>query len=102
MDDTFADIERAAAILCGPLGDHAPRCRKLVADYMDSGGRDFNREFMAFGQITDESLVESIREELARGGYHLRSLIELLEDSVERVLYLAPGVLEEIMRELNT
>ena len=35
MDDIFSDVERVMAALCEPLGDCAPRCRRMVADYKD-------------------------------------------------------------------
>lgn len=38
MDDIFSGVERVMAALCEPLGDCAPRCRRLVADYKDSTG----------------------------------------------------------------
>lgn len=103
MDDIFSGAERAVQALCGPVGDFAPRCRRLVADYKDGGGTDFHRELMALHgeNVTDEALVESIRGELAGAGYILTALGESLEGGRGRVLYLAPGYMEEAMAEMG-
>lgn len=103
MSDMFSAFERAAAAVCGPLGDLAPRCRKLVADYKDSGGQDLHQQLMTLHdrRATDEALVESIRGELAGAGYTLTALAEYTEDGKGRALYLAPGYMEEAVAELG-
>ena len=70
MDDIFSDVEWAMAALGEPLGNYAPRCRRLVADYKDSAGKDLHQDLVTWHdrRATDEALVQSIREALA-GNY---------------------------------
>lgn len=103
MDDIFSDVERVMAALCEPLGDCAPRCRRLVADYKDSAWRDLHQELVTWHdrRATDEALVQSIREALAGNGCKLTNLAEYMEDGAGRALYLAPGYLEEFAAEMG-
>ena len=101
MDDIFSDVEWAMAALCEPLGNYAPRCRRLVADYKDSAGKDLHQDLVTWHdrRATDEALVQSIREALAGNGCKLTALAEYMEDGTGRALYLAPGYLEEFAAE---
>ena len=103
MSDTMNDAARAMNLLCKPLGDYAPRVRRLIADYKDKDGVDLHQDLVVchYRGVTDASLVESVRENLAAGGYTLTSLGELLEDSSARALYLGRGYLEEYLKELG-
>lgn len=103
MDDIFSDVERVMAALCEPLGDCAPRCRRLVADYKDSTGRDLHQELVTWHdrRATDEALVQSIREALAGNGCKLTALAEYIENGKANTLYLAPGYLEEFAAEMG-
>lgn len=94
MDDIFSDVERVMA---------APRCRRLVADYKDSTGRDLHQELVTWHdrRATDEALVQSIQEALAGNGCKLTALAEYMEDGAGRALYLAPGYLEEFAAEMG-
>lgn len=80
MDDIFSDVERVMAALCEPLVGCAPRCRRLVADYKDSTGRDLHQELVTWHdrRATNEALVQSIREALAGNGCKLTALAEYI------------------------
>lgn len=103
MDDIFSGVERVMAALCEPLGDCAPRCRRLVADYKDSTGRDLHQELVTWHdrRATDEALVQSIRDALAGNGCKLTALAEYIENGKANALYLAPGYLEEFAAEMG-
>lgn len=103
MDDTFFRTEIMMDSLCRAMGDYALRKRQLVADYKDSSGRDFHQDLTTWHNrnATDESLVQSVQKELAGRGYTLTALGEHLESGKGRALYLAPGYMEEIVRELG-
>lgn len=103
MNYTFADVERAMSALYGALGDCAPLCRRLIADYKDGAGRDLHQEFVTLHdrRATDEALVQSIREALSGNGCVLTALLEYLKDGSGRALYLAPGYLEECAAEMG-
>ncbi len=103
MDDTFFRTEIMVDSLGQALGDYAPKKRRLIADYKDRRGEDFNRSLTVWQSrgAPDQALVESVRDDLARQGYTLTALAELMEDGITRVLYLAPGYLEESMAELG-
>lgn len=96
MNDIFADAARVFDAMCGGLIQR----RRLVADYKDDTGRDLHQEIMTLHDpnATDEALVESIREELAQAGCKLTGLAE---EGTGRVLYLAPGYLEEFAAEMG-
>lgn len=89
--------------LCRAMGDYGPQKRRLIADYKDRHCKDINQSLTVWHSrgASDKSLVESVRGELARSGYTLTALGELLEDGSAKALYLAPGYLEEAMREMG-
>ena len=66
MDNVFSDLEQMVEALTGPLGDYAPRRRHLMVDYKNKAGTDFHQEVLVFhpNGATDESLVQSIKEQL--------------------------------------
>ena len=99
MDNIFSDVERVADALTGPLGDYAPRRRHLVVDYKGEGGMDYNQEVLVLhpNGATDESLVQSIKEQLPG----LTAIAELLHDGKWSALYIAPGYLEEYAAEIG-
>ena len=101
MDNIFSDMDQMMDALTEPLGDAAPRRRHLMADYKDAGGRDYHRELMSWHSpgAADEALVGSVRAELAGRGYKLTALAERTAGGTWRVLYLAPGCLEEYAAE---
>lgn len=103
MDDMFSEVERMMAALCEPLGDYAPRRRRLIADYKDSTGRDLHQDLVTWHdrRATDSALVQSIREALAGNGCKLTALAEYMEDGRGSVLYMAPGYLEEFAAEMG-
>lgn len=103
MDDIFSDVERVMAALCEPLGDCAPRRRRLVADYKGSDGKDLHQDLVTWHhkQATDAALVQSIREALTGNGCTPTALGELLEGGGTAVLYMAPGYLEEFAAEMG-
>jgi len=99
MDDVFSDMERVVDALTGPLGDYAPRRRHLMVDYKDKDGTDFHQEVLVLhpNGATDESLVQSIKEQLPG----LTAIAELLPDDKWSALYIAPGYLEEYAAEIG-
>ena len=103
MENTNLLPEIMMDSLCQAMGDSALRKRRLIVDYKDSSGQDINQDLTVWHspQAADKSLVESVRGDLARSGYTLTSLGELLEDGGARVLYLAPGYLDEAIREMG-
>lgn len=103
MDNILNDAIRAMDTLCKPMGEYAPRARRLVADYKDKDGADLHQELVTWHdrQATDEALVQSIRDALAGHGCRLTALAERLEDGTVRALYLAPGYLEEFAAEMG-
>lgn len=103
MNDIFSDVDRIIDYLCEPLGDLAPRRRRLVADYKDGTGRDFHQEFVVWHDrnAVDAALVESIQNEFARIGCKLTALAEFPEGGRGRVLYMATGYLEEFATEMG-
>ena len=103
MDDIFSDIERVMTALCEPLENCASRCQRLVADYKDNAGKDFHQELVIWHnrRATDEALIQSIQEALAGHRCKLTALSEYMEDGPGRVLYLAPGYLEEFAAEMG-
>ena len=103
MDNVMYDSARVMSLFCKPLGDYAPRVRRLIADYKDKDGVDLHQSLVTLHdrQVTDEALVESVRENLAAGGYTLTALLEILEDGAPRAIYLGRGYLEEYLKELG-
>lgn len=96
-------VEIMMDALCRSMGGYAPQKRRLIADYKDRHGKDINQSLTVWHSrgASDRSLVESVRGELARSGYTLTALGELLEDGGAKPLYLAPGYLEETIREMG-
>lgn len=96
-------VEIMVDSLCRAMGDYALRKRRLVVDYKDSSGQDINQDLTVWHspQATDRALVESVRGDLARSGYTLTAIGELLENGCAKVLYLTPGYLEEAMPEMG-
>lgn len=103
MDDTILRTEIMIDSLCQSMGGYAPQKRRLIVDYKDCRGKDINQSLTVWHSrgASDKSLVESVRCDLARQGYTLTALGELLEDGIAKALYLAPGYLEECMREMG-
>lgn len=103
MSDIMNDAAEAMNLLCKPLGDYAPRVRRLIADYKNKKGADLNRELVTCHdrRVTDEALVESVRESLAEGGYTLTALMEFLDDGTPVALYMGRSYLEEYFEELG-
>lgn len=98
MDNIFSDVERVVDALTGPLGDYAPR-RPLMVDYKDKNGIDLHQEVLVLhpNGATDESLVQSIKEQLPG----LTAIAELLPGDKWSALYIAPGYLEEYAAEIG-
>lgn len=103
MNNILNDAVRAMDALCKPLGEYAPRARRLIADYKDKDGTDLHQELVAWHdqRAADETLVQSIRDALAGSGCRLTALAEYMEDGTGRALYLAPGYLEEFAAEMG-
>jgi len=103
MDNAFSCTEIMMDALCRTMGDYAPKKRRLIADYKDRCGNDINQSLTVWHSrgASEKSLVESVRGDLARSGYKLSALWELLEDDRAKALYLNPGYLEECMREMG-
>lgn len=103
MDNILNDAIRAMDTLCKPLGEYAPRARRLIADYKDRDGADLHQELVTWHdrRATDEALVQSVRDALTGHGCRLTALAECLEDGTMRALYLAPGYLEEFAAEMG-
>lgn len=103
MNNTMNDAARAMNLLCKPLGDYAPRVRRLIADYKDENGADLHQELVTLHdrQATDEALVKSVQENLVACGYTLTALLEIQEDGASRALYLGRGYLGEYLKELG-
>lgn len=90
---------------CGATLDPGERCdcrnedtgRLLSVDYKDKSGTDYaqNIAICQNSDITDEQLVELIREQYAKQGLTVSAIIEIM--SGPRVLYIRPGFLEEGM-----
>ena len=91
MDNVFSDLEQMVDALTGSLGDYAPRCRHLIVDYKDKAGTDFHQEVLVLhpNGATDESLVQSIKEQLPG----LTAIAELLPDGKWSALSTPPPVL---------
>lgn len=103
MSYTFSDAKKLIDSLCEPFGDYAPKKRCLIADYKDANGTDANQYLTVYHNrnSTDESLVESVRQDLAGQGCTLTALGEFTADGKQRALYLAPGYLEEFAAEMG-
>lgn len=99
MDNIFSDVERVVDALTGPLGDYAPRRRHLMVDYKGKEGIDLHQEVLVLhpNGATDESLVQSIKEQLPG----LTAIAELLPGDKWSALYIAPGYLEEYAAEIG-
>ena len=87
--------------LCLAMGDYTLKKRQLIVDYKDSHGRDINQDLITWHspRATDSALVETVRCNLAQSGCTLTAIGEFLEDGSTKVLYMAPGYLEEAIRE---
>lgn len=98
MSDFFQDMDRVTDLLFASLGDLAPRCRKLMVDYKAPDGQDWHQELVTLHHpgAGDAALVESIRESLAERGCQLTAVVES-----GRILYMAPGYLEECAEEMG-
>lgn len=96
-------VEILMDTLCLSMGGYAPKKRRLIADFKNHCGEDMNQDLTVWHSRrgSDQSLVEAVREDLARSGCALTALAELLEDGGANVLYMAPGYLEEVMREMG-
>lgn len=103
MNDILNDAARVMDLFCKPMGEYAPRVRRLVADYKDKDGVDLHQELVTMHdpKTTDDPLVDSVRESLEGRGCILTALAEVLEDGSGKALYLAPGYMEEAIRELG-
>lgn len=102
LRDVVSDMERVMHLACKPMGANAPRLRRLIVDYKNSSGRDYNQDILILcpPEGTDEKLVDAIRESLSGQGFTLTSLAEVAGNGV-KVLYIAPGYLEEVIKELG-
>lgn len=100
MNDVFTDMARVMELFIKPMGAYAPRLRRLIVDYKDSGGADYNHDLLLLcpPEDTDKKLVEDIRNSLSGQGFTLTSLAEVAGDSA-RVLYLHPRYLREAIEE---
>lgn len=98
MSGFFEDMDRVMDLLLTPLGDLAPRCRKLMVDYKAPDGQDWHQELVTLHHpgAGDAALVESIRDSLAERGCQLTALGE-----AGKILYMAPGYLEECAAEMG-
>lgn len=96
-------VEAMMDAYCKAMGDFALRKRRLIVDYKDHSGRDFHQDLVTWHdrRATDEALVQSVRESLAGKGYTLTALGEVLGDGSTKVLYLAPGYMEESLQEMG-
>lgn len=76
--------------------------RHLLLDYKDSTGTDWHSETVAYHNMdmSEMDFLKNLKESTAQQGYKLTSAIELLPNRM-RCLYLAPGCLEESMREMG-
>lgn len=94
----ISDAERVIDAVCAPLGDYAPRKRRMIVDYKNSKGEDYNEELIGWHieGVTDEALVEQVRADLKRRGYEVTAILELCENEKGNVLYLAPVALQEV------
>lgn len=103
MDETILRTEIMMDLLCRAMGGYGPQKRRLIADYKDRCGKDINQTLTVWHRrgASDKFLVESVRGDLARSGYRLTALGELLEDGSTKALYLAPGYLEEFAAEMG-
>lgn len=99
MDNIFSDMAQMMDALTEPFGDYAPRRRHLMVDYKDEAGMDFHQEVLVLhpNGATDESLVQSIKEQLPG----LTAIAELLPGDKWSALYIAPGYLEEYAAEIG-
>lgn len=94
------DMARVMELLTAPMGAYAPRLRRLVVDYKDGSGADYNHDLLLLcpPEGTDKKLVEDIRDSLSGQGFTLTSLAEMAGDGV-KVLYLHPQYLRESIEE---
>ena len=83
-------------------GSPIAKKRRLLLDYKDSTGADRHSETVAYFNVdmTEQDFLKNLKESVAQQGYKLSSAIEFLPNSM-RCLYLAPGYLEESMRDLG-
>lgn len=74
---------------------------RLILDFKDADGQDKNTDVMVVSpyRTTDESVVEHIKHDIANQGGKLSALAEVMDDGATRLLYLAPGYLEECLTE---
>ena len=74
---------------------------RLILDFKDADGQDKNTDVMVVSpyRTTDESVVEHIKQDIANQGGKLSALAEVMDDGATRLLYLAPGYLEECLTE---
>lgn len=94
LDYTFSDAEKLIDSLCEPFGDYAPKKRCLIADYKDANGTDANQYLTVYHNrnSTDESLVESVRQDLAGQGCTLTALGEFTAPEDIAAALTAAGV----------
>lgn len=88
-------------IMTAPMGDYAPRCRLLSIDYKNQNGADCSQD-IAIGQapgMTDERMVELVREQYAGVGLNVSAIIEVTDTGAPHVLYIKRSFLEEDMTE---
>lgn len=101
------DMTAAAYVLesvLKPLGDNAPAVRRLLLDYKIRGGRDRHQEIVTAlpKDAPDDALIETAiaflhqREDKTVA---VSAITELCRNGDFRHVYLAPGFLEESMRE---
>lgn len=74
---------------------------RLILDFKDADGQDKNTDVTVISpyRTTDESVVERIKQDIAKQGGKLSALAEVMDNGSIRSLYLAPGYLEEYLTE---
>lgn len=87
------------AAISAPVG--LAKKLRLILDFKDADGQDKNTDVTVISsyRTTDESVVERIKQDIAKQGGKLSALAEVMDNGSTRSLYLAPGYLEECLTE---
>jgi len=106
FDASLLNYAQVFQVMAAPLGGYAPRLRLLAVDYKDRDGVDFRQDNAVHQNpdMTDERMVELVREQYARMGVSVSAITELViaEDMAScRCLWARPGFLEETIRDLG-
>ena len=101
MSSTINAAEQFMDMICAPLGDYAPKKRRIGIDFKGPQGEDRHLYTFVYcdRRMTDKMVVQAIRDQLISESSKLSAICEVMDDGAGRCLYCAPGFLEESMRD---